>query len=87
MTTRNLANTANPVIEVTEKVQLQSGDLYCLPHGALNVRVLSGTAWITSQAEDHVLEAGDQMLVPHQPHAVIVSAVGHHSLSFEVRPA
>jgi hypothetical protein len=71
--------------DLVEGIRLEHGDVYCLPYGALNVRVFSGTAWITSQAEDHVLEAGDELMIPRQAHAVIVSAVGHQPLNFEFR--
>ncbi|MEO8392607.1 MAG: DUF2917 domain-containing protein [Chloroflexota bacterium] len=87
MTAMNIQNAQAERVnhDLKEVVRLAQGDLYCLPYGALNVRVLSGTAWITAQAEDHVLEADDELMIPRQPHAVIVSAVGGQPLSFEFR--
>ncbi len=87
MTAMNIQKThAVPVNhDVKEVVRLEHGSLYCLPYGALNIRVISGTAWITAQAEDYVLEAGDELMIPRQLHAIIVGAVGHQPLSFEFR--
>ena len=87
MTARSIHNVNSESVshDLKEVVRMEHGDLYCLPYGALNVRVLSGIAWITSQTEDHVLEPDEELAIPRQMHAVIVSAVGHQSLSFEVR--
>jgi len=85
MATTHWASTTCTALGLTEVVSLEDGEIYRLPHGALSLRVLSGSAWITSQAEDHVLEGGDPLLVSRQPYIVIVSALDHQPLSFELR--
>jgi len=85
MATMKLVRGENAAIERAEVVQLDYNETYCLPQEVLNLRVLSGTAWITAQAEDHILKAGDQMMIPRQPHAVLISAIHHQPLSFEIR--
>lgn len=83
MSTMNWANPVHTAIGLTKTIQVEYGDIYCLPAGSLSIRVLSGRAWLTSQAKDYFLEAGDSLSIPRQPHTVIISALGQ-SLIFEV---
>ena len=76
--------TAHSTVEITEVIELEVGGHYCLPYGVYSLHVLNGVAWVTSQAEDHILECGDELTIPRQPHAVIVSAVDHQPLRFEM---
>ena len=79
------AKRGRAALDLTETVCLEPNEIYCLPHGTFNVQVLRGTAWITAQAEDFILEGGDQMTIPRQPHAILVSVVGHQPLRLELR--
>ena len=85
MATMNRAYTARTSIDLTEVITLEDGDIYCLPYGALSIHILSGAAWVTSQAEDHVLETGDPFQIARQSHAVLISALDHQPLCFELR--
>jgi hypothetical protein len=67
MATTHWANTNCTALVLAEVVSLEDGEFYRPPHGALSFRVLSGSAWITSHAEDHVLETGDPLLISFQP--------------------
>jgi hypothetical protein len=79
------ANTTYTALGLTEVVSLGDGEIYRLPHGALSIRGLSGSAWITSQAEDCILETGEPLLLSRQPYTVIVSALDHQPLIFDLR--
>jgi hypothetical protein len=83
MSTMNQVNTAHAAIDLTKMIRLEHRDIYCLPDGALSIRVLSGRAWVTSQAKDHFLGTGDMLSIPRQPHTVIISALDQ-SLIFEL---
>jgi hypothetical protein len=60
------------------------------PRGRLVLRVLSGTAWITHEGKDFVLEAGAQRELECARRAdgcAVVSSLGDGPLLVEARPA
>ena len=77
--------TSHATVEITEVIELEVGGHYCLPYAVYSLHVLNGVAWVTSQAEDHILECGDELTIPRQPHAVIISAAHYQRLRFEIR--
>lgn len=85
MATETVHFTFAPKTEIkkVETVQLEFRGMYCLPHGACRIRVLNGCALVTSK-KDHILKAGDELVLFRQPHAVIVSALAQQRLRFEV---
>ena len=79
-----METTSRATVEIIEVLELEPNGHYCLPYGMCSLRVLSGVAWVTAQAEDHILKCGDDLTIPRQPHAVIVSAAHQQRLRFEV---
>ena len=79
-----IETTSRPTVEIIEVLELEPSGRYCLPYGVYSLRVLNGVAWITMQAEDQIVKCGDDLTIPRQPHAVIVSAVDHQPLRFEM---
>ena len=77
--------TSHSAIESIEVIELETGAHFCLPYGACSLHVLNGVAWVMAQAEDHFPKCGDDLNIPRQPHAVIVSAAHQQRLRFEVR--
>lgn len=85
MTTINIASVKSVVVEAAEQIQLEHHEQFTLPNMPLSLRVLKGTAWITSQAEDHILQAGKQITIPRQAHASVIGAISHETMIFELR--
>lgn len=56
-------------------ISLERYELMRLPHAAHSLRVVRGTAWVTVEGQDIVLNEGEEMLVmPSQDFALVSSA-------------
>jgi hypothetical protein len=69
---------------VVNEILLCKGDVYRVPEASQEIRVKSGSAWISWHGEDIVLDRGESLsLLPHKG-AAVVSAVGKWPLVLEV---
>ena len=84
MTMMNPAKAVPATIDLAEAIHVKHSEIYALPDGVLGIRVMTGIAWITSKTEDHILEAGESLLISPQRSTVIVNAIGHRPLSIEL---
>jgi hypothetical protein len=55
------------------RIALLYGEELRIPVSATGLRVLSGTAWVSFEARDYVLERGDEMEFRPSRHRAIVS--------------
>jgi len=72
------------------RVVLCAGEVLCLPRRRLDVRVLSGAAWVTFAGRDVVLAAGARMELPRARRAngcTVISSLGAEALLLETRRA
>jgi hypothetical protein len=65
------------------RVVLLPGESLRLPRACAAIRVLAGSAWITEDGNDFVLEAGARYRPRHRRPAPVVTAVGAEPLLFE----
>jgi hypothetical protein len=63
--------------------KLQRGQARALPRGSRSINVASGSAWITQDGDDFLLNAGDGMRFMPGSGIVVVSAVGEAPLIYE----
>jgi hypothetical protein len=63
---------------------LKTGEVFRIPSTCQEVRVLSGSAWITVACQDIILTTGEKALLPSNQGLAILSALGKHSLTIEI---
>jgi hypothetical protein len=67
------------------RLTLLRGEALRVPRGARRLRVLSGTAWVSLEGEDFVLERCESIPLAKRPgHEAVVSATGRDPLLFEL---
>ncbi len=49
-----------------------------------SIRILTGCAWITCHGTDILLEAGQQLLLPGNSDAAVISAIGSATVTLEI---
>jgi hypothetical protein len=69
---------------IVSEVLLCKGDVYRVPETSQEIRVKSGSAWISWDGEDIVLGRGESLSLLPRKDAAVVSAVGHWPLVLEV---
>ncbi len=69
----------------TLRLVLLPGETLRIPGTRARIRALSGTAWITRDAKDILLAAGEQRDLPAARDCTVISAIGTEALLFEVR--
>ena len=67
------------------RMVLLEGEALRLPLSRLRVRVLSGTAWITQQGEDKLLQPGESFDLSAAADRAVISPIGTVPLLFEMR--
>lgn len=73
-----------PASPAGERIELKQHEQRCLPIAASRIHVTQGIAWVTSQSEDFVVQAGESLDIPRQRFATIISAVSIGTLVFEI---
>jgi len=63
--------------------KLQRGQARALPRNIQSINVASGSAWITQDGDDFLLNSGDAMRFMPGSGTVVVSAVGEAPLIYE----
>jgi len=67
------------------RLTLLSGDALSLPDSARNLCIDSGTAWVSVDGEDILLEGGECFGLPRKAkHGAVISATAKQALSFEL---
>jgi hypothetical protein len=69
---------------VVSEVMLSKGDVYRVPESSQEIRVKSGSAWVSWHGEDIVLDRGESLSLLPRTDTAVVSAVGKWPLVLEV---
>ena len=69
----------------TLRMVLVEGEALRLPLSSLRVSVLSGTAWVTQQGEDKLLQPGESFALSAAADRAVISPIGTVPLLFEMR--
>jgi hypothetical protein len=72
--TKASARTIAP-INTGMRIDLTGQEICRLPNTPMRIRIVQGTAWITSQQQDILARSGDTLDIPQQSHPVVISAV------------
>jgi hypothetical protein len=73
-----------PASPAAERIELKQHEQRCLPIAASRIHVTQGIAWVTSQSEDIIVQAGESLGIPRQRFATIISAVSIGNVTFEI---
>ena len=65
------------------KIELMTGYVRSEKRESQLLRVVSGTAWVSMEGEDIVLEPGDELKLSHGKHNAVVSPTGDEPLVYE----
>ncbi len=66
------------------RIVLLPGELYSIPTRQHQVRVLSGTAWVSSNGTDYQVESGESLPIEGAKHSALISDAEANPLVFEV---
>ncbi|MBZ0287922.1 MAG: DUF2917 domain-containing protein [Anaerolineae bacterium] len=66
-----------------EKIELMQGHVRTEKRESQVLRIVSGSAWVSMEGEDIVLNPGDELKLSHGRHEAVVSPVGHEPLIYE----
>lgn len=69
---------------VSQRITVLPGSEYRLPRQTLQVKVISGTAWITASKEDIVLETSQTIRLQASQHPAIISSATRQTMIFEL---
>ena len=67
------------------RIMLLPGEVLRFPRSRATIRVLSGTAWLTSGGEDVILCNGQGLSVATSKQPPVISGIGAQAVLFEVR--
>ena len=67
------------------QVLISERDTYTLPRRTQQIRVLSGGAWVSVEAEDMILNKGETLTLRADREGVIVTALSRKALQLELR--
>jgi hypothetical protein len=67
-----------------QRVQLSADQPYRLPGGNQMVYVVAGTAWVTTDGKDRILQAHERLCVKSNAHPVVISRTGRAPLVFDI---
>jgi hypothetical protein len=70
----------NPILRIV----LYKNEVHRLPQRCQHIRVLSGVAWITSEAKDIILEKGESILLTPNQDGTLISTPGKTPLVLEI---
>jgi hypothetical protein len=74
------------VKQIAINTQSKDQQVFRLPKGYRQMRVLAGGAWVTCEGKDYVLYSGDELVLGRNSHNVVVSRIECDSLRFEITP-
>ena len=67
-----------------DRIILMKDEVYRLPQTHRQIQVLSGTAWITLDKQDIILNSPEKTLLPSSKNAVVISALNNVPLILAV---
>jgi hypothetical protein len=67
------------------RIVLLPGEALRIPRARATIRVLSGTAWLTSEGEDIILCSGQCLSVATSKEPPVISGIGSEAVLFELR--
>lgn len=65
------------------KIELMKGYVRSEKRESQLLRIVSGTAWVSIDGEDMILNPGDELKLSHGKHKAVVSATGNEPLVYE----
>jgi hypothetical protein len=65
------------------KIELMSGYVRDEKRESQTLRIVSGTAWVSMDGEDIVLQAGEELKLSHGKYDAVVSPTGDEPLIYE----
>ena len=71
-----------PVVDI---IELNGDETYVLDSQAQIIRVLSGSAWITVNAEDHIVTQDEDTLIEAAREPAILSSLNGRPVVFEIQ--
>ncbi len=71
-------------VEYTLPAHAEPREVIHLPHGYRRLHVYSGGAWVTYNAKDHFLKAGDEMCFNRDSQEAVISCIGKETLNFQI---
>ena len=69
---------------VTDIIEINGDETYQLDNQTQIVRILSGSAWITINAEDRILAEGEETFIETSRQQAIISSLNQRLLVFEI---
>jgi hypothetical protein len=66
------------------RLVLYKGEIFHLPGACQEIRILSGSGWLTRAGRDIILRAGERASIPASTDSVLISGLGQSPLIFEV---
>ncbi len=65
------------------KIELMNGYVRSEKRESQVLRIVSGTAWVSMEGEDIILEPGQEFKLSHGKHKALVSPMGNEPLVYE----
>ena len=65
------------------KIELMTGYVRSEKRESQVLRIVSGTAWVSMDGEDVILQSGEELKLSHGKHQAVVSPAGHEPLVYE----
>ena len=66
------------------RLVLYPNEVFRLPRACTRISILDGRAWVTIGKQDRILIAGETMQIKGTSSDILVSALPHESLTFEI---
>ncbi len=68
-----------------ENLKIRQGELQSLPRDGRELRVISGQAWLTMSGRDHILGAGDSLVLSQGHEQALVSSTNGSTLRVQLQ--
>jgi mannose-6-phosphate isomerase-like protein (cupin superfamily) len=65
------------------KIELMKGFVRSEKRDSQMLRIVSGTAWVSMDGEDMILNPGEELKLSHGKHQAVISATGNEPLVYE----
>lgn len=65
------------------KIELMEGYVRGEKRESQVLRIVSGTAWVSMEGEDIILQPGDELKLSHGKHNAVISPTGNEPLIYE----
>jgi mannose-6-phosphate isomerase-like protein (cupin superfamily) len=78
---KRITHTMEPISK--SKIELMTGYVRGEKRESQVLRIISGTAWVSMEGEDIILQAGDELKLSHGKHNALVSPTGNEPLVYE----